>query len=215
MAIAADAGSGSQADESAYLDAHRKLIDARWPEGLPREPVYPFGEIPLTDYLRRWAEAAPDRVAVDFYGHATTYAELDAQADRFAALLQQSDAAPGTRVALFMGNCPQFIVAFLGILRAGCVHVPVNPMFREHELEYELNDAGAELIVAQDLLVPLVETVRPRTSLRKVWSTGMADLVPATPTSPRRARPRTWSRRWARPPPRRARSRSTSMRCAS
>ncbi|MDF2234123.1 AMP-binding protein [Albimonas sp. CAU 1670] len=184
MAIAADAGSRTLADESAYLDAHRKLVEARWPQDLPREPIYPFGEIPLTDYLRRWAETAPDRVAVDFYGHAITYAELDAQADRFAAMLQQAGAAPGARVALFMGNCPQFIVGFLGILRAGCVHVPVNPMFREHELEYELNDAQAEYIVAQDVLVPLVEQVRPKTSVKKVWSTGMADLIPEAPAWP-------------------------------
>lgn len=184
MAIAAEAGSASPVDESAYLAAHRKLVEARWPADLPREPIYPFGEIPLTDYLRRWAETAPDRVAVDFYGHAISYAALDAQADRFAALLQQAGAAPGTRVALFMGNCPQFIVCFLGILRAGCVHVPVNPMFREHELDYELNDAQTEFIVAQDVLVPLVETVRPKTSLKKLWSTGMADLIPAEPAWP-------------------------------
>ena len=99
MAIAAEAGSASPVDESAYLAAHRKLVEARWPADLPREPIYPFGEIPLTDYLRRWAETAPDRIAVDFYGHAISYAALDAQADRFAALLQQAGAAPGARVA--------------------------------------------------------------------------------------------------------------------
>ncbi len=168
-------------NEANYLAEHARRIAERWPADLPREPVYPFGEIPLTEYLTRWAETAPDRVAIDFYGAQITYAELDAQADRFAAMLQQAGARVGDRVALFMGNCPQFIVGFMGILRAGCVHVPVNPMFREFELEYELIDAGAQFIIAQDALVPLVETVRAKTSVTKIWSTGMADLVPADP----------------------------------
>lgn len=181
MATAADAGSRTLADESAYLEAHRKLVEARWPEGLPREPVYPFGEIPLTDYLRRWAETAPDRVAIDFYGATLTYAQLDAWTDAFVDLLQRSGAQPGDRVALFMGNCPQFVIGFMGILRAGCIHVPVNPMFREHELEYEIEDAGATFMVAQDLLMPLVRKVQPKTGLKTVWSTGMADLIPDAP----------------------------------
>lgn len=167
--------------EAAWLAAHGARIDARWPEGLPRAPHYPFGEIPLTDYLRRWAEIAPDKTAFDFYGHALTYAALDAQVDRFVALLQSEGVGPGDRVAVFLGNCPQFVVAFMGILRAGAVHVPVNPMFREHELIYELQDSGAEVMVAQDALMPMVEKVRGETGLRKVWSTGLADLIPQAP----------------------------------
>lgn len=178
---AADAYGAAGHDETAYLAEHARRVAAIWPAGLPSAPVYPFGEIPLTDYLRRWAETAPDRVAIDFYGHRTTYADLDARVDRCAAMLQQAGAKPGDRVALFMGNCPQFVIGFLGILRAGCVHVPVNPMFREFELEYELNDAGVQFIIAQDVLVPLVETVRAKTSVTKIWSTGMADMIPAEP----------------------------------
>lgn len=167
--------------EDAYVERVRALVAARWPEGVPREPQYPFGEIPLTEYVTRWAQSAPDHVVFDFYGREITFAELDRQSDRFAALLQAEGVGPGDRVGVFLGNCPQFVFAFFGILKAGAIHVPVNPMFKEHELTYELEDSGAEWLVAQDALVPLVEKVRAQAPLRKVWATGLAALVPEAP----------------------------------
>lgn len=167
--------------EGAYVARVRALVAERWPAGVPREPEYPFGEVPLTDYLRRWAETAPDRAVFDYYGREITFGELDDQADRFAAALQAEGVGPGDRVGVFLGNCPQFAYAFFGILRAGAIHVPINPMFKEHELRYELEDSGAEWLVAQDALVPLIGKLRGEVPVRKVWSTGLADLVPASP----------------------------------
>ncbi len=167
--------------EDAYVARVRALVAERWPEGVPREPHYPFGEIALTDCLRRWAETAPDRVVFDYYGREITFAELDRQSDRFAALLQKEGVGTGDRVGVFLGNCPQFAYAFFGILKAGAIHVPVNPMFKEHELIYELEDSGAQWLLSQDALVPLVEKVRGQCPLKKVWSTGLADLVPEAP----------------------------------
>lgn len=171
----------ASADEDAYVARLRALQAERWPAGVPREPVWPFGEIAITEQLRRRAAEAPDRALYDFYGREVTYAEMDRLSDRFAALLQAEGVTPGDRVAVFLGNCPQFAAVFFGILKAGCVHVPVNPMFLEHELDYELNDAGAVAIVADHALVPLVETVRPRTQVRKVWATGVSEMIPETP----------------------------------
>jgi long-chain acyl-CoA synthetase len=167
--------------EDAYVARVRALVAERWPEGAPREPHYPFGEIALTDYLRRWAETAPDHVVFDYYGREITFAELDRQSDRFAALLQGEGVGAGERVGVFLGNCPQFAYAFFGILKAGAIHVPVNPMFKEHELIYELEDSGARWLLAQDALIPLVEKVRAQAPLKKVWATGLADLVPEAP----------------------------------
>ena len=98
-----------------------------------------------------------------FYGTEISYAELDRLSDAFAALITRHGARPGDRIAVFLQNCPQFLIAFFGILKAGCVHVPVNPLFKEHELLYELNDTGAEIIIVQDQLMELVEAVRGRT----------------------------------------------------
>ncbi|HEY0418907.1 MAG TPA: AMP-binding protein [Acetobacteraceae bacterium] len=155
-----------------------------WPPGVPSEPHYPFGEIPLTEYLRRWAATQPDKPAIIFYGAELSFAELDCQSDRFAALLARMGVTRGERIAVFLPSCPQFHIAFFGILKLGCVHVPVNPMFKEHELLYELNDTEAAVILAQDQLMPLVREVAPRTALRRLISTSIAEMLPADPTLP-------------------------------
>lgn len=167
--------------ESRYLEQVLIAQKAHWPSSVPAEPIYPFGEVGITDYLRKWSEVQPDKVAYDFYGGGLTYAELDRLSDRFAALLAQDKVKPGDRVAVFLGNCPQFAIAFFGILKAGAVYVPINPMFLEHELIYELNDSASEVIVAADALVPLVQKVRDNVTIRRVFATGMADFLPGTP----------------------------------
>jgi len=166
------------------LETLRELHHANWPAEVAREPHYPFGERTLSEYLRERARAHPDRIALAFYGAEWTYAELDAQSDRFAALLHARGAQPGDRVAVFLPNCPQFLIAFYGALKAGCVHVPVNPLFKEMELAYELEDSGARIVLALDALMPAVRAVRERTGLRAVFATSFADVLPAQPAIP-------------------------------
>jgi long-chain acyl-CoA synthetase len=171
-------------DEETYLTTLRARHRAKWPAGVPREPVYPAGEVPLFDYLRHWARVSGDKPAFIFYGATLTYRQLDEASDRFAALLAAHGIRKGDRVAVFLPNSPQFIIAFFGILKCGGVHVPVNPLFREHELLYELNDTQAEVIVALDQLMPLVRVVKDRSSLRCVFVTSFAEVLPAEPTLP-------------------------------
>ncbi|MBC7583884.1 AMP-binding protein [Tardiphaga sp. vice352] len=171
-------------EEADYLAALHDLWDKAWPERTPRKPQYPHGEIPLTEYLRAWAKTRPDHPAVIFYGHVTTYAELDAQSDRFAALLMQKGVGKGDRVAVFLPNCPQFHIVFFGILKLGAIHVPVSPLSRAFELAYELNDTDAEVIVALDHLASVVAQVRGETKLRDVIVTSLAEVIPEAPTIP-------------------------------
>ncbi len=171
-------------DEKEYLEQLRALWDKAWPKGIARKPHYPHGEVALTEYLRAWAKDRPQRPAVIFYGHVTTYAELDQQSDRFAALLQAKGVRKGDRVAVFLPNCPQFHIVFFGILKLGAVHVPVSPLSRAFELAYELNDTDAEVIVALDQLAATVDQVRGETKLREVIVTSFADVLPAKPSIP-------------------------------
>ncbi|PVY81558.1 fatty-acyl-CoA synthase/long-chain acyl-CoA synthetase [Cupriavidus alkaliphilus] len=171
-------------DEQAFfadLEArHRKI----WPAGLPDAPVYPQGEAPLGDYLRAWARRRPDHAALVWYGTTVTYAELDDLSERCAALLKGRGVGAGDRVAVMMGNCPQFHVVFYAILKLGAVYVPVNPLFKEQELVYELNDAGATTIIVQDQLAPLLMSVRAQTALRAVYTTSAGAMLPAQPGLP-------------------------------
>jgi fatty-acyl-CoA synthase len=175
-------------DEAAYLAHLQGLYQKAWPTDANTAPHYPHGEIPLTEYLRAWAKQTPTKPAVIHHGHVTTYAELDAASDRFAALLASDGVAPGDRVAVFLPNMPQYHTVFFGILKAGAVHVPVSPMSRAFELAHELTDTQAVLLVALDELMPVVREVQAdpahTLSLRQVYVTGFADLLPAEPTVP-------------------------------
>src|SRR4051812_42294263 len=88
-----DRGAPMSIDEAEYLDRLRALWAKNWPAGIPREPRYPCGEIPLSEYLRERARRTPDKPAVIFYGAVLSYAELDRLSDRCAAML----AAAGVR----------------------------------------------------------------------------------------------------------------------
>lgn len=172
------------ANEESYLGHVAGLVNAGWPAGVASEQRYPLGRKPLTDYLREWARRMPEKAAVLFYGRALSWGELDRLSDRFAALLHRLGLVKGDRVAVFLPNCPQFYVAFFGILKAGCVHVPVNPMFTEGELVYELNDTGATVMVAHDQLLAVTAAARPQTRLVHVFSTSFLDALPDDPVGP-------------------------------
>ncbi len=171
-------------NEKQYLEDLERLWAKNWPAGLPRQVDYPLGEIPLWEYLRKRARLHPDRPVIIFYGREITFGELDAWSDRFASFLAARGLGKGDRVAVLMANCPQFLIAFYGILKAGCIHVPVNPLFKEHEFLYEMNDAEPRLMVALDLLFPLIEATRDRTTLETVVITRLSDFIPADPLIP-------------------------------
>jgi len=171
-------------EEKSYLERLNQLWQKNWPAHLPKEPVYPLGEIPLTDYLKERAKQTPEKACLIYYGTELTFKVLNDLSDRFAAFLAAKELQKGDRVAVFLPNCPQFHIAFYGILKLGCVHVPVNPMFKEHELLYEINDTGAKVIVAQDHLFPIVQAIKDQTSLKEVVVTRLTDFLPQDPTIP-------------------------------
>lgn len=169
---------------AAHLAELREKWRAAWPAHLPAEPHLPYGRAPLTEYLRQWARRRPDHPCVIFYGRVLTYAEMDRLSDAFAAYLLSRGCGSGTRVGLHLGNCPQFMIAFYGVLKAGAVHVPVNPMFKPAELAYELADAGVELLVTLDSLADVVRPALDGTSVRTVVVTAAGEYLPAEPALP-------------------------------
>ena len=125
-------------------------------------------QLPLHEHLRHHARATPDRTAYLWYGRAITWAELDAASDAFAARLQALGVKKGEPVALFMNNCPQYLMAHYGIQKIGAIVCPCGPLNKEHELEYQLNDLQARVIIAADVLLPVVDKVRGSTALQHV-----------------------------------------------
>lgn len=161
-----------------YLAQLHDLRSEVWPAEVPREVIYPLGELPITEYVRRWAAQRADHAAVIWHGRSVTYAELDRLSDRVAAHLADRGLVQGDRVAVMMPNLPQFLVTFLGILKAGCVHVPINPMFRRLEVRYELEDTGARVAFVLDDLIEEFAAGSEGTSVTDVVATSVRDFLP-------------------------------------
>ena len=153
-----------------------------WPDGMPLELDFP--NKPLHDFLRDNALKSPAKIAINYYGKEIKFQELDDLSDRFAAALRDLGLQKGDRVSLYLENCPQFVMAYFGALKAGGVVVAANPMFKEDELLYELKDSGADILVTLDHLYPLVKEVRKRIRLPHVIVTSYWDFLPENPSLP-------------------------------
>ena len=136
---------------------------------------------PLHEYLRQHAREKPQATAVVWYGAAISWRELDDWSDAVAAHLQSLGVARGEPVALFMNNCPQYIVAHYAIQKIGATVCPCGPLNKAHELQYQLADLQPRVIVAADNLLPIVEQVRADTALQHVLAVRYGDLLPAEP----------------------------------
>ena len=132
---------------------------SHWPPGLPLHLELP--QTSLYYNLEVSAQRYPHRTAIAYYDNLTTYADLRQQVDALAGYLQQQcGVAKGDRVALYMQNSPQFIIAFYAILRADAVVVLVNTMNLLEEVRHVLTDSGSKLaIFGQELaahVIPLL-----------------------------------------------------------
>jgi long-chain acyl-CoA synthetase len=147
-------------------------------EGVPAHLDIP--DEPLTWLLDRAANHQPNCTAIIYYGTKVTYAQLSNLANRFARSLQQLGLQKGDRVALALPNIPQFPIAFYGALRAGAVVVPTNPLYTEREMQHQLVDAGAKVLVMLDSLYPVVRKIKQTMALEHVIVTSPADFLPRT-----------------------------------
>jgi len=102
-------------------------------------------------------ERAPGRPAVIFYGRTMTYRELRDATDRLANALASLGVRKGDRVALYLLNSPQFIIAYFAALKCGATVTPISPVYTSHEVRYQLEDSGARAIVCQDILYEKVQ----------------------------------------------------------
>src|SRR6266702_6525362 len=105
-------------------------------------------------------KAMPDQAAAYYFEETMTYGELDRKSTALAAALKERGVAYGDRVALYLQNIPQFLIAMYAIWKVGAIVVLCNPMFKQKELEYHLNDSGAKGLIC---LESLYETVARHT----------------------------------------------------
>ncbi len=137
-----------------------------WPATVPKTISYPV--VPLQDILKKMAELHPKRPAIIYSGAVISYEELEEMSDRFGSVLVSMGIRKGDRVALFLPNIPQFVIALFGVLKTGAVVTSISPLYKEREVQYQLQDSGAETVIALQSFLPLLESVRIETALKNV-----------------------------------------------
>ncbi|MFH1135239.1 MAG: AMP-binding protein [Pseudomonadota bacterium] len=124
------------------------------------------------------SEKYPNHPAVHFLGEDFSYKRLRDLSERFAGALASLGVKKGDRVMIYISNSIQWVIAFLGIQKLGAVLTPVSPIYTSHELEYMVNDSGAETVICQDTNYCYVEEVFHKTGLKRIIVTNLADLLP-------------------------------------
>jgi long-chain acyl-CoA synthetase len=147
-----------------------------WPEGVPKHVDYP--EIPLSDLLKNTAESNPNHVAIVYFDREMTYGELNIASDKFATALTDLGVKKGDKVALFLPNIPQFVISYYGAIKIGAIETAISPLYKEREVEHQLNDSEAETIVVLDLLYPILEKVLDKTKVKRVIVTSLKEYMP-------------------------------------
>ena len=149
-----------------------------YPEGVPAE-IDPAQYASLKELLERSFREHAALTAFSNFGAELTYAEVDRLSRQFAAYLQSGTGLkPGDRVAIMMPNLLQYPVVLFGILRAGMVVVNVNPLYTARELEHQLSDSGACVIVVLENFAHTVQRALPASVVDKVIVTGIGDQLP-------------------------------------
>ena len=152
-------------------------------------PTLKYPSVPMQHFLENAAAKYPDH-AVTIFGNVVhqlgnrlmdaklTYKQLDEQVNRLANALSAMGVKKGDRVALYLPNCPPYIIGYYAILKIGAVVSPNNPLYVPRELEFQLNDSGSETIICLSRFYPNVQKVRANTKLKNVIVTNVKEYFP-------------------------------------
>ncbi|MER1988870.1 MAG: long-chain-fatty-acid--CoA ligase [Solibacillus isronensis] len=153
-----------------------KVWLASYPKEVPHSIELP--EIPVHQFLTQAFESMPNKVAIHFMGRELTYKELYESALKFANYLRSLGVEKGDRVAIMLPNCPQAVIAYYGTMYAGGVVVQTNPLYTERELQYQMADSGAKVILVMDILYPRAMKILHETNIENVIVSGIKDYLP-------------------------------------
>jgi len=145
-------------------------------KGVPAQIDYP--QVPLHYFLEESARKYPTTPCTIFKGARISYQEMNEITDRVAAALASLGVKKGDRVGIFIPNTPQFIMVYFGILKAGGVVVAVNPLYTPREIEYQVKDAGIEIMFVMSNFYKIIKAAQPNTNLKKLIVTNIKETLP-------------------------------------
>lgn len=164
------AGAATQTADYPWL---RKYPDGiEWAGAIPRGPLFKALDGAVASY--------PQSPALNFLGKRYSYEDVDHLVRRAAKGLQVLGVEKGTRVGLFLPNCPYSVIMYYAILRVGGVVVNYSPLYVERELAHQVEDSGTRFMFTLDLgvLYPKMAAVLSHTPLEKIITGRMADILP-------------------------------------
>ena len=147
-----------------------------YPKGTPKEVS--IEKLTMPQILDRTTLEFPQNPAVIYMGKTIYYLELNRLVNRFANALIDLGVAPGDKVGMLLPNMPQVIIANLATHRIGGVTAMNNPLYTERELEYQLNDSDATVLVTLDLLFPRVIKIQKNTRIQTIITCHINDFFP-------------------------------------
>ena len=147
-----------------------------YPAGVPAQIVLPTN-ISLVDLLDESFARYPERKAIESMGQTFSYDELNRLSIQFASYLQSLNLPEGSRIGFMFPNVTQYLVAMLGVLRAGFVVVNINPLYTSRELEHQLNDGQASVLVLSENFAHIYQQIAGHTSLTQVIVSSLGDLL--------------------------------------
>ena len=164
------------------IDMEEKPWFEQYDQGVPHS-LRPYPQRTLLDIVSTTTKQRPDHIAMIFKGARIAYSELERLSDAFSAALVALGVKKGDRVALLLPNCPQFVIAQLGIWKASAIAVPINPLYTEDELVHMLNECGAETAVVLSRFYTKVQGLHShngsgRTNLKRVIATNIKVFFP-------------------------------------
>lgn len=157
-----------------------KMSEKPWlihyPKEIPAALDYP--KEPLSSFLTKAAAKYPDKTAIHFLGKELSYKELHESALKLASYLKKLGIQKGDRIGIMLPNTPQAVISFYAILYTGAVVVQFNPLYKEREIEYQLKDCGAKVMIVLDLLYPRVQKIIHHTNVQDLIVTAIKDYLP-------------------------------------
>jgi long-chain acyl-CoA synthetase len=121
----------------------------------------------------------PHKTAVEYIGTRYSYGTVLDFSERFAAALAALGLSKGDRIVMYIPNCLQFVVAWLGIQRLGGVAVPITPIYTSYDLKYIAGDTQAKAIICSDRNFGYVKQALPETVVQRIIVSNVADLLPS------------------------------------
>ncbi len=136
-----------------------------------------YDELLITGFERA-CEKYADKTAIIYLGQKFSYLKIRELIDRFATALHELGVRKDDKVMLYIPNCPQFLIAYLGAQRIGAIPVPVSPIYTPYEMRYLINDSEAETVLCLDTNFRYIQEVFPDTCLKRAIVTTYVDLLP-------------------------------------